>query len=74
MFEQEGGLQSYARQRRLRAAADEIARFPELAIKDIALGLGFGSASDFTRAFRRAFGLSPQEFRDQAAQSGSAAR
>ncbi|MGB9990299.1 helix-turn-helix domain-containing protein [Massilia sp. SM-13] len=71
MFEQEGGLQAYARQRRLRAAADEIVRFPDLAIKDIALGLGFGSASDFTRAFRRAFGLSPQEFRHQAVLSSA---
>jgi AraC-like DNA-binding protein len=74
MFEQEGGVQTYIRQRRLRAAADEIMRFPELAIKDIAFGLGFASASDFTRAFRRAFGLSPQDFRKQAAQLAPAVR
>jgi AraC-like DNA-binding protein len=74
MFEQEGGVQTYIRQRRLRAAADEIVRFPDLAIKDIAFGLGFASASDFTRAFRRAFGLSPQDFRKQAAQSVPAER
>ena len=74
MFEQEGGVQTYIRQRRLRAAADEIMRFPELAIKDIAFGLGFASASDFTRAFRRAFGLSPLDFRKQAAQSAPAGR
>jgi AraC-like DNA-binding protein len=32
-------------------------------VTDIAYGLGFKSASDFTRAFRRAYGMAPQEFR-----------
>ncbi|SAL25181.1 AraC family transcriptional regulator [Caballeronia arvi] len=62
-FEQEGGLAAYIRHRRLREAADEIARFPNLQIADIAFGLGFKSASDFTRAFRRAFDVSPLEMR-----------
>ncbi|SAL41918.1 AraC family transcriptional regulator [Caballeronia peredens] len=62
-FEQEGGLGAYIRHRRLREAADELARFPNLQIADIAFGLGFKSASDFTRAFRRAFDASPQEMR-----------
>jgi AraC-like DNA-binding protein len=30
---------------------------------EIAYGLGFSSASDFTRAFRRAYGMAPQDFR-----------
>ena len=62
-FEQEGGLGAYIRHRRLREAADELARFPKLQIADIAFGLGFKSASDFTRAFRRAFDVSPLEMR-----------
>jgi AraC-like DNA-binding protein len=62
-FEQEGGLGAYIRHRRLREAADELARFPNLQIADIAFGLGFKSASDFTRAFRRAFDVSPLEMR-----------
>ncbi|SAK43912.1 AraC family transcriptional regulator [Caballeronia glebae] len=62
-FEQEGGLAAYIRHRRLREAADELARFPNLQIADIAFGLGFKSASDFTRAFRRAFDVSPLEMR-----------
>ncbi|WP_321797843.1 helix-turn-helix domain-containing protein [Caballeronia sp. J97] len=62
-FEEEGGLGAYIRHCRLREAADELARFPNLQIADIAYGLGFKSASDFTRAFRRAFDASPLETR-----------
>jgi AraC-like DNA-binding protein len=65
-FEHEGGLGAYIRNRRLREAADELVRFPHLHVIDIAYGLGFNSASDFTRAFRRAFGLSPQDARVRA--------
>ncbi len=62
-FEQEGGLGAYIRHRRLREAADELVRFPHLLVTEIAYGLGFNSASDFTRAFRRAFGMSPLDMR-----------
>ena len=65
-FEHEGGLGAYIRNRRLREAADELVRFPRLHILDIAYGLGFSSASDFTRAFRRAYGMSPQDTRARA--------
>lgn len=66
LFEYEGGLGAYIRNRRLRGAADELLRLPSRPIIEIAYGFGFGSASDFTRAFRRAFELSPQDFRQQA--------
>lgn len=66
MFQHEGGLGTYIRNLRLREAADELAEFPHLAVTDIAYGLGFKSPSDFTRAFRRAYALSPQDFRVQA--------
>lgn len=65
-FEPEGGLGAYIRHRRLREAADELVRFPQLQVMEIAYGLGFQSASDFTRAFRRAFGMSPQDMRARA--------
>jgi AraC-like DNA-binding protein len=63
MFEHEGGLGTYIRNQRLRAAVDELVEFPGMAIMEIAYGLGFNSASDFTRAFRRAYGMAPQDFR-----------
>ncbi|RDJ99523.1 AraC family transcriptional regulator [Paraburkholderia lacunae] len=62
-FEPDGGLGAYIRNRRLREAADELVRFPHLQITEIAYGLGFQSPSDFTRAFRRAFDMSPQDMR-----------
>ena len=67
-FDHEGGLGAYIRNRRLREAADELVRFPQRAITEIAYGLGFKSASDFTRAFRRAYGLSPRDARAQASE------
>jgi AraC-like DNA-binding protein len=63
MFQHEGGLGAYIRHLRLRAAANDLVRFPGLAIKDIAYSIGFKSASDFTRAFRRAYGLAPLDVR-----------
>ncbi|MDE1182436.1 AraC family transcriptional regulator [Paraburkholderia sp.] len=65
-FEHEGGLGAYIRHRRLREAADELVRFPHLQVTEIAYGLGFSSASDFTRAFRRAFDMSPLDLRIRA--------
>ncbi|WP_266159267.1 helix-turn-helix domain-containing protein [Dyella silvatica] len=63
MFEHEGGLSAYIRNCRLREAADELARSTRLTITQIASRWGFSYASDFTRAFRRAYGVAPQEFR-----------
>ena len=63
MFEADGGLLAYIRQCRLSAAATELVDMPHAAVSEIAYGLGFSSASDFTRAFRRSYGMSPQEFR-----------
>jgi len=74
LFEHEGGLGTYIRHRRLRAAADELVRYPGLAVADIGYGLGFASASDFSRAFRRAFGCSPGELREAAREQGAAVR
>lgn len=63
LFQHEGGLHAYIRHLRLRAAADDLVRFPGIPITEIAYSVGFNSASDFTRAFRRAYGFAPQEVR-----------
>lgn len=63
LFEQEGGLHAYIRNCRLREAADELVRSRSATITDISGRLGFSYAADFTRAFRRAYGMAPQEFR-----------
>jgi AraC-like DNA-binding protein len=66
MFEQEGGLGTYIRHCRLREAANELVRSPKVVVTEIAYGLCFSSASDFIRAFRRFYGMTPQDFRMQA--------
>src|SRR6266702_1898084 len=63
LFEPEGGLAAYIRNRRLHEAAYELHRYPNKAIVEIAYGVGFNSASDFSRAFRRAYDMSPSDFR-----------
>lgn len=63
LFQHEGGLATYIRNCRLREAADELIRLPGQPVIEIAYGLGFQSASDFTRAFRRAYEMSPQDLR-----------
>lgn len=64
MFEEEGGLGTYIRNCRLHEAAYEMVARPQLPLLDIALGLGFNSASDFTRAFRRVYGMAPSDYRE----------
>lgn len=63
MFEEEGGLATYIRNRRLWASAVDLVRQPSVAAVQVGYSFGFGSASDFSRAFRRAFGVPPQEYR-----------
>jgi AraC-like DNA-binding protein len=62
-FQCEGGLGAYIRDLRLRHAADDLIRYPHALVLEIAFGVGFKSASVFTRAFRRAYGMAPQEYR-----------
>lgn len=63
MFEPEGGLHAFIRNCRLREAADRLVHARTLPVAQIADALGFSCASDFTRAFRRAYGVAPLEFR-----------
>jgi AraC-like DNA-binding protein len=62
MFEHEGGLHAYIRNCRLRQAAEELIDARPLSVANMASRLGFNSHSDFTRAFRRAYGVAPLEF------------
>lgn len=68
LFQHEGGLGRYIRNCRLREAADELVRYPNRQVIEIAYSLGFKSASDFTRSFSRSYGMSPQDHRIKAAQ------
>lgn len=74
LFQHEGGLGAYIRHLRLRHAADRLARNPHVTVTHIAFELGFKSSTDFTRAFRRAYGMAPQDFRMQALGSAHAGR
>lgn len=65
MFGAEGGLARYIRCCRLQEASVILVRVPQRPIIDIAYAAGFRSASDFSRAFRRAHGMTPREFRRQ---------
>jgi AraC-like DNA-binding protein len=67
LFQHEGGVGAYIRHLRLKQAAAEIARYRHLTVTEIAYGLGFTSSADFTRAFRRAYGISPRDFRELSA-------
>lgn len=57
------GPAALIRQRRLAAARAELVLQPGTPVAQIAYGCGFASVSDFGRAFRREYGLSPSELR-----------
>lgn len=63
-FEQVAGLtpHQYVRRVRLREAAIRLATEPAKVL-DIALDCGFGDASNFNRAFRGEFGMTPRGYR-----------
>ena len=58
-------VQACVRRMRLERAGEELQR-SERRVLDIALDAGFDSQEGFDRAFRRHFGSSPSEFRDNA--------
>jgi AraC-like DNA-binding protein len=75
LFESEGGLAHYIRQRHLLTALRELVsgQQPHRRILDLALSHQFSSEAAFNRAFRRAFGVPPGKIRDLAARSRAAA-
>ena len=64
-FESVGGVAGYILRKRLRAAHAELVAFNDRQVQEIAYRNGFKLASDFTRAFRREFGVSPREMRER---------
>jgi AraC-like DNA-binding protein len=65
-FEHVGGVARFIQQKRLRAAHAELVARPDRQVQEIAYRYGFKLASDFTRAYRREFGMSPREARERA--------
>ncbi|MGC5703178.1 AraC family transcriptional regulator [Pseudomonas sp. NFXW11] len=55
----------YVQLMRLRGAAHRLVSLADYSVLDAALGAGFESPEAFSRAFRRAFGMSPSGFRKQ---------
>ncbi len=53
----------FVRQRRLQRARDSLLREPGLSITEVALACGFADASHFSKAYSRAFGVSPRSSR-----------
>lgn len=72
-------LGDYVRRRRLEIAAVRLRAQQRVSVLNISLGVGFGSAEGFTRAFRAKFGCSPTQWRNSkrgqvASKDGQAAR
>jgi AraC family transcriptional regulator len=55
-------VHAFVRRLRLEKAVFRMSHGPKGTLTEIALGCGFGSSSDFSRAFRQAYGFSPRQF------------
>jgi AraC family transcriptional regulator len=64
----------YLRRRRCEIAATRLVAQPRMAVLQIALAVGFGSAEAFARAFKSRFGCSPTSWRSQQSQLRAAKR
>ena len=60
VFEEVGGYRAYLRRIRLSRAAALLAR-TDLTVTEVAARVGYGELSQFSKAFRRAYGLSPSQ-------------
>ncbi len=60
---QTGGRAAYISRRRLHQAGLDLLRYPDMSVTDVAYGLGFKGLSDFSRAFRRDFLMTPRDYR-----------
>jgi AraC-like DNA-binding protein len=56
------GFRSYLRRIRMRRAAQLLAT-TDLPVKEVTRQVGYRDASQFSKAFRRAYGVSPSQFR-----------
>jgi transcriptional regulator GlxA family with amidase domain len=59
------GFRSYLRRLRMSKAADLLATTP-IPVKEIARRVGYGDASQFSKAFKRTYGVSPSQCRTMA--------
>lgn len=68
LFESENGVVRYVQRRRLERARIDLSNPSQRhrTIAEIGVASGYVHAQDFIRAFRREFGISPGELRDQA--------
>jgi len=72
LFAEEGGVAAYIQARRLQRCFLTLSHpgHARRGIGEIALGCGFASEAHFSRAFRRAFGITPSEARAAASVPG----
>ncbi len=67
----EEGPATLIRRSRLAAARDQLVQQPAHPIAQVAYASGFSSLSDFGRAFRREYGMTPSELRAAAGRDGA---
>lgn len=65
LFESSGGVASHIRTRKLRRALYELTTMRDLPVSSIAYNLGFNSLSDFSRTFKKHYGMAPTDIRNQ---------
>lgn len=72
MFVNDGGVRRYVQRRRLMRARIDLIRPAQRhrTVAQIGAAAGYARAQDFARAYRREFGVSPGEEREQARQAG----
>jgi len=72
LFKQERGvnLSEYIEHCRIRKAK-ELLEDRELKVREVAASVGYEAAHSFTRFFKKATGVTPQEYRDQLVEGGS---
>lgn len=58
-------LNTYISRRRIEKAASVLMHRGDISVSALSLQLGFNSNSSFTRAFKKFYGISPSEFRNQ---------
>ena len=57
------GPKAYILRQRMEKARQMLEEHPEMNISEVAMRCGFEDRSNFTRAYRRAFGIAPSESR-----------
>lgn len=74
LFSEYGGAMNYLRQRRMESAYKLLLSSQNLSIAQVAYSCGFLNESSFSRAFKKRFGLSPREARQEGLQARNESR